>query len=337
MGRHILVAAALALILAPAATAAKDRSWAQEEIELVTSRGLLGGNAATFRPDDPLSQGDLADLAAGLTGREAPMLADPSTPATIAQLDAQLVRALGLADTARLFTAGVRAAGLTPPGRFGTEVVARLLGLRKNHDAENDGREILPDAPATRAEAAYSAAKILRFSGWEVEHVRGLGLAFSLPALAGLEQQVLQAAVQFIGYPYIWGGTSERPQELFGRRVNGGFDCSGFVWRIFKLQQYPGAEALADVIKGRTTYKMSAEVAKKQRIALAAVQPGDLLFFGPAGKRSKPSQITHMGVYLGGGWFIQASEQGVALSPITGWYEPRFAWARRPLAELPTA
>jgi cell wall-associated NlpC family hydrolase len=64
------------------------------------------------------------------------------------------------------------------------------------------------------------------------------------------------------------------------------------------------------------------------------VQPGDLLFFGSAGPRSKPAQINHMGIYLGSGWFVQSSDQGVALSPLTSaWYSSRFAWARRPLAE----
>jgi cell wall-associated NlpC family hydrolase len=59
-----------------------------------------------------------------------------------------------------------------------------------------------------------------------------------------------------------------------------------------------------------------------------------VLFFGAAGPRSKPAQINHMGIYLGSGWFIQSSDQGVALSPLTSsWYSSRFAWARRPLAE----
>ena len=40
--------------------------------------------------------------------------------------------------------------------RFGAEVVARLLGLRYNHPAANDGRELRPQDAATRAEAAYS-------------------------------------------------------------------------------------------------------------------------------------------------------------------------------------
>jgi cell wall-associated NlpC family hydrolase len=40
-----------------------------------------------------------------------------------------------------------------------------------------------------------------------------------------------------------------------------------------------------------------------------------------------------MGIYVGNGWFVHSSDHGVTLQPLTGWYEARFAWARRPLAE----
>ena len=40
-----------------------------------------------------------------------------------------------------------------------------------------------------------------------------------------------------------------------------------------------------------------------------------------------------MGIYLGSGWFIHSSDQGVALAPLTRLVPQRFAWARRPLAE----
>jgi hypothetical protein len=52
---------------------------------------------------------------------------------------------------------------LRSSARFGSEVVARLLGLRKNHEARNDALELLPNDTSTRAEAAFSAAQILRF------------------------------------------------------------------------------------------------------------------------------------------------------------------------------
>jgi cell wall-associated NlpC family hydrolase len=40
-----------------------------------------------------------------------------------------------------------------------------------------------------------------------------------------------------------------------------------------------------------------------------------------------------MGIYLGNGWFIHSSNYGVAVTPLSGWYENRFAWGRRPLSE----
>jgi cell wall-associated NlpC family hydrolase len=334
MSRHVLVCAALALVFAAPAAAA--RSWAQPQIKVVTARGLMGGEPSSFRPSDPLSAGELADLVTGLTGKEAAITADPSTAVTIAQLDAQLVRALGLLPAARQFSGGLRAAGLTPTRYFGTETVARLIGLRVDHPATEDGLELRPDDPATRAEAAYSAAHILGFTGGEVELIAGLASTFQLPTVTGLQHDVLQTAVSFVGYPYVWGGTSERPQDPFGtgKQVPGGFDCSGFVWRVFKLQTYAGADTLSATLKGRSTYAMSGEVSRAKRIPLQRLLPGDLLFFGADGPKSKPNQIDHMGVYMGDGWFIQSSEQGVALAPLTSpWYAKRFAWARRPLAE----
>jgi hypothetical protein len=334
MARRVLVCAAVALVLAAPASAA--RSWAQPQIAVVTAKGLMGGSPSAFRPDDPLTRGELADLATGLAGKEAPAPPDPSAPATIAQLDAQLVRALGLLSSAREFSAGIRAAGLTSTRYFGTEVVARLLGLRVNHPAAQDQLELGPDEAATRAEAAYSAARVLSFNGAEVDLVKQLASMFQLPVVSDLQRAVLQTAVSLVGEPYVWGGTSELPQDPFntGKEVPGGFDCSGFIWRVFKLQAYPGADAMPATLKGRTTYAMSAEVTRANRIAQADLQAADLLFFGAHGPRSKPAEIDHAGIYLGGGWFVQSSEQGVALASVTSaWYVPRFAWARRPLEE----
>jgi cell wall-associated NlpC family hydrolase len=113
----------------------------------------------------------------------------------------------------------------------------------------------------------------------------------------------------------------------------GGFDCSGFVWRVYKLQVYSGGSALAGTLKGRTTFAMSGEVPAAKRIPFARLKPGDVLFWGAAGPRSKPAQVDHTGIYLGNGWFIHSSGYGVAIAPLSGWYKQRFAWARRPLAE----
>jgi hypothetical protein len=156
---------------APTAVLAAKQSWAHREIKVVTDRGLMGGSAGTFRPDAPLTQRALSDLVTELTERPPPEPASPAASATLAGLDQAFVRGLDLGDDARRFYLGARATGAKPPARFGSEVVARLIGLRKNHEARFDALELRPDDIATRAEAAYSAAQILRFSGWELQAV----------------------------------------------------------------------------------------------------------------------------------------------------------------------
>jgi cell wall-associated NlpC family hydrolase len=260
-------------------------------------------------------------------------LAKPDASVTMAQLDLRLVQALGLSKAANEFAAGARAAGLKVPGRFGTEVVARLLGLRTNHPASDDSLELLPSDHATRAEAAFSAAQVLHFSGWEVAGVQSLADSFALPELSNWQTEILDTAVARIGMPYIWGGTSDGPESPFGVSSRGGYDCSGFVWRVYKLEQYPGSGSLPLVLEGRTTYQMSVEVPASKRISFAKLEPADVIFFGEHGPRSKSAEIGHMGIYIGNGWFIHSSGEGVALAMLDGWYRKELAWGRRPLAE----
>jgi cell wall-associated NlpC family hydrolase len=314
------------------AAAKPATSWAQAELRAVVAAGLMAKEAAA-RPDDALTRGELETMTAGLLHV---VPAAPSTAAgtvTISALDAKLVTTLGLTETARLFTRNAKTAGLTPPSRFGTEAVARLLGLRTNHPAPLDSLELSPSEPASHAEAAYSAARILHLGEWDAASVEQLGQTFVLPAYTPWQKQILDTAVRFIGYPYVWGGESETTTSPYGAQVHGGFDCSGFVWRVFKLQAYPREGDLAAVLKGRTTYSMSGEVPAAKRIPLAKLQPADVLFFGSAGPKSKAAQVNHMGIYLGNGWFIQSSGYGVAVAQLSGWYAQHFAWARRPLAE----
>ncbi len=348
MSRILAITAAFAALAAPAAAqtlppassagkhathASQPVSWAEREIKVVVAHGLMAKTVQSFRPNDQLTRASLASLIAGLTATPPQPTVQSSAPVTIAQLDASLVRALNLTDAAVAFAGAVSAAGLAPPSRFGTEVVARLLGLRTDHPAKLDYLELLPNQPATRAEAAYSAAQILGFSGWETQNVEQLAQAFQLPALTPWQQRILTTAVRLIGFPYVWGGTSEGPEAPFGVQAPGGFDCSGYVWRVYKLQAYPGEGTLAATLKGRTTFAMSGEVPSSKRISFAHLQPGDVLFWGAHGLRSKPAEIDHTGIYLGNGWFIHSSEYGVALAQLSDWYKQRFAWARRPLAE----
>jgi cell wall-associated NlpC family hydrolase len=334
MRRFVLLAAVLTLLAPTTAEAAKPASWAQPEIKLVVSRGLMAESIATFRPNALLTQAALSDLVSGLTEGEPQAVAQQSTsPVTMAQLDAQLVRALGLGDEASSFYRSAATAGTRPPARFGTEVVARLLGLRKNHEAAQDALERLPSDPATRAEAAYSAAQILRFSDWELHQVEESAAAFELPELTPWQRRILTTAFGRIGFPYVWGGESDTRVSPFGLQASGGFDCSGFAWRVFKGQTAPGGAQLGLTLGGRTAAAMAGEVGPRRRIRLANVAPADLLFFANGGPRAKPAAVDHMGINIGNGWMIHSSRHGVALAPLDGWYARRLAWGRRPTLE----
>jgi cell wall-associated NlpC family hydrolase len=351
-------------------------NWAAPQIATVVAHKLMGAKSGKkFRPNAALTRQALADLATGLKSQLAtpPLVPAPSgstdttttgttttgtgttttttttgttttTPVsnpagkeTMAQLDRSLVQAIGLGKAAKEFVQGARAAGLTVPGRFGTEVVARLLGLRLNHPAAQDFLELRPQDPATRAEAAYSAAQILNFGlladSWQIAQVKSLAADFVLPELNDWQAQILAVAFSKIGMPYIWGGTSDSTETDFGVTARGGYDCSGFVWRVYKLQSYVEEGTLASVIRGRTTYTMSVEVPRSQRIGFKKLQPADVIFFGTKGAKSKGSQVFHTAIYVGNGWFIQSSDEGVALAQLTGWYKKKFAWGRRPLRE----
>src|SRR5215204_4039013 len=150
----LTVAAACAVVAAPPSGAAPAKSWALPQIEIVTERGAFTATPETFRPEDIVTAGTLARVVATLRDEPAAPVAVAGAPVTIAQLDATLVRALGLSDAARGLYLGARRTGLKPPTRFGTEVVARLIGLRVNHPAAEDALELQPQERATRAEAA---------------------------------------------------------------------------------------------------------------------------------------------------------------------------------------
>jgi cell wall-associated NlpC family hydrolase len=259
--------------------------------------------------------------------------ASPGRPVTVKQLDAALVAYLGLGKAAREIQATLRSAGLNPPPNTGTEAVARLLGLRLNHPANEDYLEILPNQPVTRAEAAYSFAGVLHLGGWATQWVQQTADSFTLPKLSTWQRRILTTAVHYVGYPYVWGGTSPAAETDFGVHAPGGFDCSGFVWRVYKLTAYSGERGLASVLRGRTTYQMSGEVPRSKLIKAKNLQPADVMFFGANGPRSSPSVVDHTALYLGNGWFIQSSGEGVTLLPFDGWYTHSFAWGRRPLRE----
>ena len=172
---------------APASAAPPKPSWAQPQIKAVVAAGLFAEAVPAFRPQQPLTQSVLA-AALEVLALQRPStfvfrVVSPDRAVTIRELDAALVGFLGLGDPARSVTAVLAAAGSTPKSGTGTETVARLLGLRLNHPAAEDSLELGPNDPATRAEAAYSLARVLELtSGWEEEQVRAATELSSSPS-----------------------------------------------------------------------------------------------------------------------------------------------------------
>ena len=189
-------------------------------------------------------------------------------------------------------------AGLAPPNYFGGEVVARYLGLRYTHPPGEQKLALYPWNPITRAEAAHSFAVVLGHGGrgerqaagerggrnhrrehrrnhpgpltappptsWEIAAAREALTAFSLPTYTAAQREVLHIAVAKIGMPYMWGGTTDNTADGL---EHGGYDCSGFAWRVYKLSGLPWGRQ----IRGRTAAEQAGEIPKRQRIHLQDV------------------------------------------------------------------
>lgn len=100
---------------------------------------------------------------------------------------------------------------------------------------------------------------------------------------------IVAYAKQFLGNPYVYGGTS----------LTNGADCSGFTMRIF---EHFGIDT------GRTSRD---QAVNGRAVSLDAIQPGDLLFYASG------DYINHVALYIGGGQVIHASSSttGIIISP----------------------
>jgi cell wall-associated NlpC family hydrolase len=323
--RALLATATAALVFA-APAAADTGNWDRRDQRAVAEAGVMAPlDDGEFHGERALAGHQLQGALHVLADRLAvARVAAPTGTVSVAGFDRLLVSQLGLADVADAVQAQARQAGLMPPPRFGTEVVARLLGLRYNHPASHDRDELYPWDAITRAEAAYSLARVLGFQGWETQSVRDELARFVLPRYGPRTRSALRLAVQRIGMPYIWGGVLDRTG---GWQAHGGYDCSGFAWRVFKLS---GLARIA----GRTAAQQAAEIPRSHRLRLAQVRPGDLLFFGPGRiwQKATEKRIVHEGIALSPEWMIHSSGEGVFVSPLfDSWRAHEFSWARRVL------
>jgi cell wall-associated NlpC family hydrolase len=103
---------------------------------------------------------------------------------------------------------------------------------------------------------------------------------------SSLGQQIADYAVQFVGNPYVWGGTS----------LTSGADCSGFTQSVFANFGISLARVAADQSYGGTS------------VSLDSLQPGDLLFYSSSGS------IDHVAIYIGSGMIVHAANSRTGIT-----------------------
>ena len=124
----------------------------------------------------------------------------------------------------------------------------------------------------------------------------------NVPA-SGNGSSIVATAKQYLGYKYVYGGSSPST----------GFDCSGFTSYVFKQH---------GISLNRTA---AGQYSNGVAVSRANLQPGDLVMFGKSG-------INHVAIYIGGGQIIHAStpSTGVRIDSLsTGYYNNNYAGARR--------
>ena len=325
--------AGLGLLPGRAAASTTLSNWDASQQRQVLKAGLMTNVGRSFQGASTLTSSQANAAMSALSARlrrrtgeaQARVATAPVGSVTVVRFDRMLVQQLGLTDVAGHLQSTAAAVGLKPPSYFGTEVVARFLGLRYNHPTGTDALELFPTDPITRAEAAWSLAQVAGFGDWNVSYARDTLMGFSLPPMSGSQRQALAIAVSRIGFPYVWGGTTDDRADGL---AHGGFDCSGFVWRVFKVSGLPWGRRIG----GRTAAQQAGEIPKRQRLRASQLRPGDLLFFGTAKFNSTATEanVIHEGIYLGNNWVINSSSQGVYVLPLKGsWLGDSFAWGRR--------
>jgi cell wall-associated NlpC family hydrolase len=197
----------------------------------------------------------------------------------------RLFSTLGLAAEARW-------RGLSQGSDQGVQLSIRFgLGMRRK------GSNPPPAAPAGNTSSAPASGSATPAS----------------PAAEGsaAAQAVVQTALDVMGTPYRWGGTSAD-----------GFDCSGLI-------QY--AYSAHGIMLPRTSADQARQGAEVDR-SLSALLPGDILTFSAG---AGGSQVNHVGLYVGGGEFIHSATNGVqksrlsATDPYGKWWWDRWVGARR--------
>ena len=127
---------------------------------------------------------------------------------------------------------------------------------------------------------------------------------------SSIGDQIVSVAMEYLGVPYVYGGTSPY-----------GFDCSGFVQYVYNRCGY---------YISRTAQPQYSD---GYYVSYSDLQPGDLVFFSATDGSAYSSSIdgiSHVGIYIGGGQFIHAGGSQVKITSLNDdWCSPKYWGACR--------
>ncbi|MFA7034481.1 MAG: C40 family peptidase, partial [Bacteroidales bacterium] len=101
-------------------------------------------------------------------------------------------------------------------------------------------------------------------------------------------EKIIATAKQFLGFPYMWGGTSIK-----------GMDCSGFTKTTYYLNGI--------ILQRDASQQVATGVDVDITNGLDNLKMGDLIFFGRKAAETQKERATHVGIYIGEGEFIHCA------------------------------
>ena len=154
------------------------------------------------------------------------------------------------------------------------------------------------DASQTQETAAQTEAPQTQETAAQTEtpQTQETATQAEAPAASATGSAVVAYASQFVGNPYVWGGTS----------LTSGADCSGFTMAVFanfgvSLPHYAASQLSCGT-----------------QVSIDSLAPGDLVFFSSTG-----GEIDHVAIYVGGGSIVHAanSKSGICYGSLN-WMTP---------------
>jgi cell wall-associated NlpC family hydrolase len=258
-------------------------SYVNDVLSLAAAYSQGGGNGL-------FSSGGLQTVSAGQLHARL-TAASSRVHAARAELAVVLSRARGLTHSARRFQREASSATLLSDQLEANKHAVLIAGRR--HDLEVRANRLRKSLQAASAalDRAQNQATSFAASGPQL-----------LSALPADNTGVVAIALQYLGVPYVWAGSSPL-----------GFDCSGLVKYVYAQMGIS------------LPHNAAAQFHSPQAVSVprSQLQPGDLVFF---------NRLDHVGIYIGNGEFVDAPHTGTTVridSLSEGWYAANYDGAKR--------